>query len=259
MELIPEVSIIILNHNNPKIINKCLTTMQITEGVTYEVVVVDNGSNPETVRELRQHAQEGRIDTLVESPVNTFFSEGNNIGVQYSNPRSKYILMLNSDVAFKRSDWLSKMLEWMNGVPEYHPWIWDFNPTVPSPGPRDVISYGWSHDASVEPGHVRPEGWCCLFRRPVWQYMSTDFPWHYGFEEMVARIARDGTKVGVLFNYPKYLIHREGGSGKAATAVSGNEYGHNRRPDIPGWFKDVYIETLDFTLGPDERDTYLEW
>lgn len=257
MAVTPKVSIVIINYFNPRVIDKCLRTLQITEGVDYEVVVVDNGSDIETQVALENHKLEGRIDTLVLSPVNNFFSEGNNIGVRASNQESEYILLLNSDVAFIRSDWLTKLLAWMEGTIEYEPTIWDFAPTTPDPGPRDIVSCGWSHDATVLPSRARPEGWCCLIRRSVWQEMSPDFPWHYGFEEMIAKVVRAGAKIGVLFNYPKYLIHREGGSGRAAAVLSENP--ETRLSDIPGWFAGLRIETLDFTLGPDEHDTYLQW
>jgi GT2 family glycosyltransferase len=249
----PLVSIVVLNHRNPDVVDVCLRTLAITEGVDYEVVVVDNGSEPEVVEQLRQHRAEGRITTLVENPVNSFFSEGNNIGVRNSNPASEFILLLNSDVGFLRPDWLTKLIGWMEGTTESWPTIWTSKPTIPTPGPRDIVSAGWSHDANVT-GNVRPEGWCCLYRRSVWQDMSPDFPFHYGFEEQVANIVRDGARCAVLFNYAPYMIHREGGSGKAASVAH-----YARQPDLTAWFQGLTIESLDFTLGPDEHSTYMSW
>lgn len=71
----PKVSIIIPNYNSPQIIDICLRTLEMTEGIPYEVVVVDNASDEETVRQLRQHKEEGRITTLVENPENSLYSE----------------------------------------------------------------------------------------------------------------------------------------------------------------------------------------
>jgi GT2 family glycosyltransferase len=251
----PRVSIVILNYYHPEVIEKCLRTLTCTEGVEYEVIVVDNGSDEPTKQALRGFKAEGLIDTLVENPTNAMFSEGNNIGVRHSNPESEFILLLNSDVAFLgRPEWLTKVIGWMEGTTKYWPAIWDFKPTQPSPGPRDIVSVGWSHDANVVPGNARPEGWCLLIRRSVWQDMSPDFPWHYGLDEMIGKVVRAGAKCGVLFNYAPYLVHREGGSGKTKIEIQ-----NKRVPDIAGWLSGIDIETLDFTLGPDEHDSYLCW
>lgn len=249
----PLVSIVILNYNHPEVIEVCLRTLALTGGVDYEVVVVDNGSAPDVVQQLELLQAEGLITTLVAEPVNHLFSEGNNIGVRWSDPDSEYVLLLNSDVAFLREDWLVKLLRWMDGTIVYRPSVWGFKPTQPDPGPRDIVSAGFAWDPAVLPSQCRPEGFCCLIRRAVWRDMSADFPWHYGFEEMIAGAVRGGAKAGVLSQYPPYLVHREGGSGVGADIVQ------HRTPDIPGWFAGLRIETLDFSFGPDEHDTYLTW
>lgn len=251
----PLVSIVILNYNNPRIIDVCLNTMKITTGVDYEVVVVDNGSTTDgTIEMLQSHLEYGNITTLALESQNWFFSEGNNIGVRKTNPASRYILLLNSDVAFLRPDWLTKALAWINGTAEYHPSVWGLAPTVPEPGPKDIISIGWSHDASVEPGHARPEGWCCLMRREQYVGMSQDLPWHGGFEEMVANQVRAGARCGLLCQYAPYLVHREGGSGAPSQS-----HVDTRPAPMSELFNGLPIHTLDFTLGPNEHDSYLSW
>lgn len=250
----PRVSIIILNYNHPEVIDVCLRTLAITEGVDYEVVVVDNGSRPEVVEELKVHRDEGRIDTLVPEPVNHMFSQGNNIGVHRSNLASEFVLLLNSDIGILRPDWLEKILAWADGTIETTPNVWGSKPTVPSPGPKDIVSAGFSHDANVLPGNVRPEGFCLLIRRSVWVDMSRDFPWHNGMEEAVSTAVRNGASCGVLSQYPPYFVHREGSSG-----VDGATVVEKRVADLPGWFNDLFIETLDFTFGPDEHNSYIIW
>jgi GT2 family glycosyltransferase len=250
----PRVSIVILSYYQPQIIEKCLRTLARTEGVQYEVVVVDNASDAATRKALAGFQDEGLIDNLVLNDVNAMFSEGNNIGVRNTNPDSEFILLLNSDVAFIRPDWLTKVLAWADGTATWEPCVWDFKPSQPRPGPRDVVSVGWSHDANVVPGRARPEGWCLLIRRTVWQDMSPDFPWHYGLDEMIGKVVRAGARCGVLFIYAPYLVNREGGSGTARESVV-----NRREPDIAGWLSGLDIETIDFDLGPDEHDTYLSW
>lgn len=252
----PTVSIVILNYQHPEIINICLRSLEMTDGVEYETIVVDNGSDPHVVDALRQHKAEGRITTLVESPINTWFSEGNNIGFRNSNPNSEYVLLLNSDVGIVAPNWLTKMLDWMNGTIDYKPSVWDLHTVTPSPGPKDIISFGWSFDPQVIPSSCRPEGWCCMFRRNVFQEMSPDFPFYYGFEEMIGNVVRAGARCGVLWHYQPYLVHREGGSEGSKIA---HQIVNTRTPDIPGWFNGINIETLDFSLGPHEHDSYLDW
>jgi hypothetical protein len=85
--------------------------------------------------------------------------------------------------------------------------------------------------------------------------MSPDLPWHGGFEEMIANAVRGGAKCGVLCMYGSYLVHREGGSGKAADGT----IRETRPMDVATWFDGLFIETLDFALGPDEHSSYLNW
>lgn len=250
----PRVSIVILSYFKPHLIEKCLRTLAMTEGVEYEVVVVDNGSDQPTLDALHGFKAEGLIDKLVENGFNAMFSEGNNIGVRNSDPESEFVLLLNSDVAFLRGDWLVKVLAWADGNAQWKPCVWDFKPSQPRPGPRDVVSVGWSHDINVQPGMARPEGWCLLVRRTHWQEMSPDFPWYYGIDEMIGKVVRAGARCGVLFNYAPYLVHREQGSGRAREEIV-----NKRTPDIAGWLSGLDIETIDFDLGPDEHDTYLSW
>lgn len=251
-----KVSIVILNYFHPEVIEICLRTLATTEGVDYEVIVVDNGSDPSTVKELSEFQSLGWIDKLVLNDHNRYFAGGNNDGVHASDPESDVILLMNSDVAVIHPQWLQKALAWLDGVPEYKPTVWGTKPTVPKPGPKDIVSVGWSHDASVLPSRARPEGWCCLIRRSVWTDISEDFPWHYGLEEMLANAVRKGARCGVLFNYAPYVVHREGGSTQDKPKA---DIQNKRTPDIPGWFAGLEIETLDFTLGPDEHSSYLSW
>lgn len=252
----PKVSIIILSYNHPEVTKICLDTLRITEGVEYEVVVVDNGSDDRTIAYLKRAEKAGLITKLIKNNFNALFSEGNNIGVRHSNHGSEYILLLNSDVGFMRSDWLEKLVGWAEGTTKYYPSVWPHHPTEPAPGPYDVVSLGWSWDWNFKDGlGVRPEGWCCLYRRSVWREMDgEDFPWLYGLDLQITQIARGGGKVGVLSQYGPYLRHREGGSTAKGVEMPGAGV-----PDLPAWYDDVHIESLDFTLGPNEHDSYLWW
>src|SRR5215211_2765815 len=89
----PEVSIIILNFNKSHLTAQCLRHIwAYTRGKRYEVVVVDNGSTAAEFFKLSEFPGEFHLLRL---PVNRFFGEGNNIGVEAS--RGRYIVFLNND------------------------------------------------------------------------------------------------------------------------------------------------------------------
>ena len=71
----PKVSIVILNHNYPENIVMCLYSLAMTKGIAYETVVVDNGSETDSVAILEKFKEEGRLDTLVLIADNHFFSQ----------------------------------------------------------------------------------------------------------------------------------------------------------------------------------------
>jgi GT2 family glycosyltransferase len=256
----PKVSIVILSYFHPEITEICLNTLNyvtdVTDGPSFEVVVVDNGSDQRTLDYLRDAKDQRLIDVLVETGQNNMFSEGNNIGVRSGNQGSEYVLLLNSDVAFLRPDWLAKQLGWMEGTIEHRPSVWNAHPTQPAPGPYDIVSIGWSHDGTLSPDRtqcIRPEGWCIMYRRSVWEDMDLDFPWYYGLDQQVTNIVKKGHKCGVLSQYGPYLVHREQGSEASFPDPS------KRAPDMINWYSGAHIESLDFTLGPYEHDSYLWW
>jgi len=101
----PQVSLIVLNYNKPQLTLECVQSIwQHTEGWRYEVVLVDNGSAPESVAQL---APLGVAAQLVCVGVNRFFGEGNNIGFEAS--RGRYVVFLNNDVTVT-PDWLAPLI-----------------------------------------------------------------------------------------------------------------------------------------------------
>ena len=89
----PEVSVIILNFNKPVL--SALSALAVATSrisVPYEVLIVDNGSQPEHWRTLEQL---NTVARLVRIPVNRYFGEGNNIGAEQA--RGRYLVFLNND------------------------------------------------------------------------------------------------------------------------------------------------------------------
>lgn len=257
----PQVSIIILNCNYLHNILRLLPSLTKTSGVLYETVVVDNGSTPDVVEVLRRYQADGWLDKLILNPTNLYFSEGNNVGVRHSDPRSEFILLLNNDTEILDGLWLHRMIEWAEGVPKtLLPYTWSDQPTCPKNIRRGIVSMGWGYDRSV-PGCVRPEGWCVLIRREAWREMSPDFPMFMGDMEMMAGIVRDGYACGCLARTSWYIVHHHGGSLAMLPPDLGSRGG--RQADMKTWWSGLTCESLDFTVSPTqspyEPRSYMDW
>lgn len=250
----PQVSIIVLNHNYPHNIQRMLPSLQMTTGIDYETVVVDNGSTPDVVDIVKNLHLQGMIDTLVLEPDNNYFSEGNNIGVRASDPSTEFILLLNSDVEILKPDWLERMVEWAQGIPEkFYPYAWSTHPTVPSNVQRGIVSIDWVRNFDV-PGCISPDGWCCLIRREAWREIDPDFPMAYGIVKMLASIVRDGYPCGCLCQFGKFIKHYSQGSSTPGVKIT-----PKATPQVKKWWEGLSCEGLDFTYGDHQLESFMGW
>ena len=109
----PAVSILIVNWNAAPLTLECVRQIWAnTEGVSYEIIVVDNGSEPHTVSSLRNLGGGAR---LLELGVNRFFGEANNIAAEQA--AGKYLCFLNND-AFVQPGWLRAPVDELAKTPE---------------------------------------------------------------------------------------------------------------------------------------------
>jgi hypothetical protein len=89
-----QVSVIIVSFNTKNLTKKCISSIfEKTEGLNYEIIVVDNDSKDGSVEELKKTFQ-NRI-TIIESKENLGFGRANNLGIKQAT--GKYIFLLNSD------------------------------------------------------------------------------------------------------------------------------------------------------------------
>ncbi len=107
-----DLSIIIVTWNTADITIKCVKTIKkYIEHINYEIIVVDNGSEDDTVARLNKI---GHLK-IVENKANLGFSKANNIGVKKAE--GEYLLFLNSDMEFIDSS-LELMFEYIKKNPE---------------------------------------------------------------------------------------------------------------------------------------------
>ena len=89
-----DVSIIIVNWNGRQHLETCLSAVAAQQGITFETILVDNGSTDGSVEFVRDRFPWVRLVTLAE---NQGFAGGNNAGVREA--RGEYVALLNNDTA----------------------------------------------------------------------------------------------------------------------------------------------------------------
>lgn len=96
-----KLSIIIVNWNTRQLLNDCLASLKtyLPDTISYEVIVVDNGSSDNSVEMVRQLYPEV---ILLDAKENLGFVGGNNAG--YKESKGEYILLLNSDTVILDSN-----------------------------------------------------------------------------------------------------------------------------------------------------------
>ncbi len=99
-----KVSIIIANWNGRDMLERCLNSIFKQTFSSFEVVVVDNGSNDQSVEMVREKFKKVNLICL-ES--NRGYSEANNIG--YSESSGEFIALLNNDIVLDK-EWLKSAL-----------------------------------------------------------------------------------------------------------------------------------------------------
>lgn len=88
----PKISVIIVNYNGKKWMEKCIDSLKSQTYKNLEIVIVDNASSDDSVEYIRSTFP---AVTLVVSDQNRGFAGGNNLGISAST--GEYIMLLNND------------------------------------------------------------------------------------------------------------------------------------------------------------------
>ena len=103
-----DVSIIIVNWNTKDLLRACLASVfGQTQGIGYEVIVVDNDSSDGSAEMIRA---EFPLVRLIVNEENRGFAAANNQGIAIASGR--YVLLLNSDTVVY-NNWLDFMHKWV--------------------------------------------------------------------------------------------------------------------------------------------------
>lgn len=137
-----DLSIIIVNWNKSDLTRTCLKSIaENTSGVSYEVLVVDNGSDADEIASLRQVCT-GYQARLIELKQNLFFGEANNIGAEFA--RGATLLLLNNDVIVP-AGYILPLLQTLHNA---H--------CAGAVGPKFIYPNGQLQEAGA---YIRPDGW----------------------------------------------------------------------------------------------------
>jgi len=101
-----EVSVVVLNWNRAELLLECLESLFGQRFRSFEVIVVDQGSQDDSAAKVR--ARFGEAVRLILNPANVGFAEGTNLGIRAAQGR--WIALLNNDAAADPR-WLEEMLK----------------------------------------------------------------------------------------------------------------------------------------------------
>lgn len=104
-----DVSVIIVSFNTKELTLQCLKSVFSQNHVSYEVIVVDNASNDESVAGIRNEYPRA---VVLENDSNRGFASANNQAIKLASGR--YVLLLNSDTLLTSDDSFSKMVKFMD-------------------------------------------------------------------------------------------------------------------------------------------------
>lgn len=99
------VSVIIVNWNGERFLERCLTALMGQTVKPYEIILVDNASSDGSV-EIARRFPSVRLMALDQ---NTGFARGNNLAIEAASAESEWIALLNPD-AFAQPHWLEALL-----------------------------------------------------------------------------------------------------------------------------------------------------
>ncbi|MBE9185078.1 tetratricopeptide repeat protein [Microcoleus sp. LEGE 07076] len=105
---VERVDIVLCVHNAFEDVKECLNSIRRHTKVDYRLLIVDDGSQPETRDFLKSWVQEVSVATLFRNEMARGYTKAANIGLRAS--KGDYIILLNSDTIVTPG-WIEKLIE----------------------------------------------------------------------------------------------------------------------------------------------------
>ena len=110
----PKVTVIVINWNGERFLERCLTTLMAQTVKPHEIIVVDNASLDGSLEIVRRFP----LAHLIALEQNNGFARGNNLAIEVAAAESEWIALLNPDV-FAEPCWLEALLKAAESNPEF--------------------------------------------------------------------------------------------------------------------------------------------
>lgn len=107
-----KAAVCVLNYLNYKETMDCVDSILQQKGCTYQIIVVDNGSDNDSYSSLKEKYSGNRKVTVIRANRNYGFAKGHNIGIHYARKHfgADYVLLLNSDIILAEENYIAKMI-----------------------------------------------------------------------------------------------------------------------------------------------------
>lgn len=109
-----DISVLIINYNTAELVKTCIESVLNQQGVSFEIIVIDNHSQDESVTVLQTFSSQ---ITFVANQDNKGFGRANNQA--FALCKGRYIFMLNPDAICLSSQDLLNAIQFMDAHPEY--------------------------------------------------------------------------------------------------------------------------------------------
>lgn len=110
----PKVTVVIVNWNGERFLDRCISAVLAQTVIPNEIILVDNASSDASVDIVRRYPSLRVLD----QNENLGFARGNSVAIEAAAAESEWIAMLNPD-AFPESHWLEALLSAARENPEF--------------------------------------------------------------------------------------------------------------------------------------------
>ena len=161
----PKYSIILVTYNQINYTLECIKSIQNTLVHDYEIIVIDNASSDNTIKELKNYVN----IVLIQNTQNLGFPKAVNQGI--IEAQGDYVILANNDIVFTEG-WLERMLE----IAEAHPEVGIVGPISNSVSGRQFdknAKYESIEDMHKYAAKVRKENKGQFFQFPRVAFLCT--------------------------------------------------------------------------------------